>query len=145
MEDVLAYLELKNRYYEKFLSLTEKFLVGVRRDKWDGLELFVDSRERILNIIRSFDFKIAQAFERTKLDSQQIDHLRPQVKGLMDRRDSLVNKIVSKDLELMQNIEEVKSETIRDLKKTISMSQKIQSFSDEAEVRPERKTLKHSA
>ncbi|MBI1862125.1 MAG: hypothetical protein HYR96_14520 [Deltaproteobacteria bacterium] len=144
MEDVLAYLELKNRYYEKFLNLTEKFLVGARQNRWEGLELFVDSRERILNIIRSFDFKIAQAFEAAKLDNQQIEFFRPQVKELMDRRDSLVSKIVSVDLDLMQHLEDVRSETIRDLKKTISVGQKIQSF-EESESPEIRKQFKHTA
>ncbi len=145
MEDVLAYLELKNRYYEKFLGLTEKFLSGALQNRWDGLELFVDSRERILNIIRSFDFKIAAAFEKVKLTNADIERFRPQVKALMDRRDGLVSKIVSTDLELTQSLEEVKSETIRDLKKAISISQQMQAFTETPEVFLPRKNVKHTA
>ena len=145
MDDVLAYLELKNRYYDKFLSITEKFLVGARHNKWEGLELFVDSRERILNIIRSFDFKIAQCFEKSKLNNQQIEFYRPQVKDLLDHRDGLVSKIVNADLELVQHLEEVRSETIRDLKRTISVGQKIQTFAEESEAPEIRKQFKHSA
>lgn len=145
MEDVLGYLELKNRYYEKFLLLTEKFLTAAKKNNWDGLELFVDSRERILNIIRSFDFKIAGAFEKLKLTNADIERFRPEVKALMDRKESLVNKIVHVDLELTQSLEDVRSETIRDLKQTIAVSQQMQAFSEPHETTPRRKNLKHTA
>lgn len=142
MEDVLAYLELKNRYYEKFLSLTEKFLISALANRWDGLELFVDSRERILNIIKAFDFKIAAVFDKQILSAEQIDELRPRVKELLDFRDRLVSKIVAADLELIESVDAMKSETIRDLKKTIAVNQSIQAF----ETDPlRRKTSKHAA
>jgi hypothetical protein len=64
MEEVIHYLEMKNHYYEKFQTITEKFLQQANQDRWDEIEFFVDNRERILNIIRSFDFKIAEAFEQ---------------------------------------------------------------------------------
>lgn len=143
MEDVLAYLELKNRYYSKFLSITEKFLLLARTNKWDGLDLFVDSRERIINIIKAFDFKIAAAFERECLTSEQVNSFRPRVKELLDLRNSLVSKIVAADLELIQNIEDMKSDTIRELKKTISVTQQIHAF--EGEPIPRRKSPKHAA
>jgi hypothetical protein len=63
MEEVIHYLDLKNQYYEKFHTMTLKFLESANRDRWDDIDAFVDNRERILNIIRSFDFKIAKAFE----------------------------------------------------------------------------------
>ena len=145
MEDVLAYLELKNRYYEKFLHITEKFLAGAKKNQWKGLELFIDSRDRIINIIRSFDFKIATAFEQEKLTAIVIETLRPQIKELMDRRDSLVAKIVGTDLELASVMDQLKSETIRDLKRTISLGQKIQTFTQDKDHIPVRKPIKHTA
>ena len=145
MEDVLAYLELKNRYYEKFLHITEKFLTVAKKNQWNGLELFIDSRERIISIIRSFDFKIATSFEKQKLTAHVIETLRPQVKELMERRDSLVAKIVCIDLELASTMDLFKSETIRDLKRTISLSQKIQTFTHEEPLIPLRKPVKHTA
>jgi hypothetical protein len=143
MEEVLAYLELKNRYYEKFYELTRKFTAGTLENRWDGIDLFIDSRERILNIIRSFDFKVATVFEKIALDPDQINEYRHRVKEILERRDLLVKKIVSLDLELMQRMDEVKSETIRELKHSISMTQQVQSFSKDPVLEPRK--LKHSA
>lgn len=142
MDDVLAYLELKNRYYSKFLTITEKFLQCARANDWERIDLFVDSRERILNIIKAFDFKIAEAFGRQDLSSPELEEYRPRVKQLMDQRTALVNRIVTIDLELIQSIEEMKTETIRDLKNTIARGQQIQSFDNIIPIK--RKVLKHS-
>ena len=58
MEEVIYYLELKNQYYEKFHNVTKRLLEYVQQNRWDILPSFVDTRERILHIIRSYDFKI---------------------------------------------------------------------------------------
>jgi hypothetical protein len=132
MEEVIHYLEMKNHYYEKFQSITEKFLVLANQDQWDGIEFFVDNRERILNIIRSFDFKIAEAFDRIDFAMFNPVVYRSRVKELLDRRAALGNKIIALDLELIAKMEETKSETIRELKKTLETNQQLQSFEAQA-------------
>lgn len=128
MDEVLHYLELKNQYLEKFHSLTERFLDQARQDRWEDLELFVDNRERILNIIHSYDYKIAQRFSKLNLDPESIKACRSTVKSLLDLRESLAKKIVVLDLELMTKIDEMKTDTIRELKKNLQTSHQIQSF-----------------
>lgn len=128
MEEVIYYLDLKNKYYEKFLSVTEKFLTQVQQDRWDNVDYFVDSRERILNIIRSYDFKIAELFQRVNVDSTRLEGYGDRVKEILERREALGKKIMDQDLELIGKVEEVRSETIRDLKKTQETGQKLHSF-----------------
>ncbi len=128
MEEVIHYLELKNQYYEKFYSMTVKFLERSELDEWEGLEFFVDNRERILNIIRSYDFKIASKFETLDLTSANLEHYRERVKNLLDLRTNWVKKIITLDLDLIAKVEDVKSDTIRELKKTLQTSQQIGSF-----------------
>ncbi len=129
MEEVIHYLQLKNQYYEKFFSVTVKFLDQANQGKWDGLEFFVDNRERILNIIRSYDFKIAKAFQ--KLDGNRCDseYYGRRVKELLERRTQLAHKIVTIDLELISKIEEMKNDTIKDLKQTVQTQAGLSSFS----------------
>jgi len=140
MEEVIHYLEMKNHYYEKFQAVTEKFLQMANQDCWDEIEFFVDNRERILNIIRSFDFKIAAAFEQIDFTAFNPDMYRERVKGLLDRRAVLGNKIIALDLELIAKMEETKSETIRELKRTLETNQQIGSF----EAQSQRKALKNA-
>jgi hypothetical protein len=128
MEEVIYYLELKNKYYEKFLSVTEKFLAQVTQDRWENVEYFVDNRERILNIIRSYDFKIAELFQHVDVTSSRLETYSERVKELLERREMIGKKIMDQDLELIGRIDEVRSETIRELKKTQDTTQKIHSF-----------------
>ena len=132
MEEVIHYLELKNKYYEKFFTLTSKFLRQINKDEWEGTELLLDNRERILNIIRSFDHKVAHLFGQIDVDDQRLEAYRPRVKRLLNDRAAWVGKIVALDLELMSRIEEVKSETIRELKRTVETAQQLTSFEDHA-------------
>lgn len=132
MEEIIRYLELKNQYYEKFLSISKKFLSRTEEKQWDDLPLLVDNRERILNIIRSYDFKIAKCFEDLDPAACDLASYRSRVKMLLAQRTELVNKIVAVDLELISKIDELKSETIRELKKTVETNQVLDSFSASA-------------
>ncbi len=128
MEEVIYYLELKNKYYEKFLSITEKFLSHVRQDQWENMDYFVDNRERILNIIRSYDFKIAELFHQIDMASTRLETYSNRVKELLERREALGKKIMDQDLELIGKIDEVRNDTIRELKQTQETGQKLHSF-----------------
>jgi hypothetical protein len=128
MQEVIEYLQMKNHYYEKFYSLTCKFLEQVENNNWDDIQFFVDNRERLLNIIRSFDHKIASVFENSKLSDEQMDVLKPQVKELLNKRASLAQRIVAKDLHLISRIDDHKSDTIRELKKTVETKEQLESF-----------------
>ncbi len=128
MEEVLYYLNLKNQYLEKFLAMTQKFLAQVTQDKWDDIELFVDNRERILNIIHTFDAKMASVFEELDITSYNLELYRPRVKEIFQQREELAKKIVDTDLELVSKMEEIKIETIRELKKHVQTTHQISSF-----------------
>jgi len=128
MEEVLHYLQLKNQFYEKFYSVTCKFLDQANRNQWDDIENFVDNRERILNIIHSFDFKIASLFQKLNLSKDELDKYRGTVKEILDARAALANQIVRADLELITKMDEMKNDTIKDLKKSVETMHQINSF-----------------
>jgi hypothetical protein len=128
MEEVIHYLDLKNQYYEKFQTMTAKFLESANQERWDDIESFVDNRERILNIIRSFDFKIAQAFDQVDMGTCDVTFYRPRVKAMLDKRIELAHKIVALDLELISKMDELKSDTIRELKRTVETTHQMSAF-----------------
>ena len=128
MEEVLRYLEMKNHFYEKFYTITLRFIEQTARDEWEDMTLFLDNRERILNIIHTFDYKIAQHFQGLSLTSEDLEIYRNRVKSLMDTREELGKRIITLDLELISKMEDIKTETIRDLKRSVETSQQIGSF-----------------
>ncbi len=128
MEEVLHYLELKNNYYEKFYNVTLKFIEQANQNRWDEIELFVDNRERILNIIHSFDHKISLNFQKLQLSTDELDIYRTQVKELMETRAMWAQRIVTLDLELISKMDDMKTETIRELKKSMETNQQLSSF-----------------
>jgi hypothetical protein len=142
MEEVIYYLELKNQYYEKFLSVTEKFLSHVLRDEWENMDYFVDNRERILNIIRSYDFKIAELFQKIDIGEDRLENYGGRVKELLERREVLGKKIMDQDLTLIGRIDEVRTDTIKELKKTQETSQKLHSFAAPIDVNKRAKAPK---
>ena len=116
MEEVLHYLDLKNRYYEKFITLTERFLTEARSEQWDRLPAVADSRERILHILRPFDSRHANRFDELELAHLDLEQYRDRVKSHFSRREELVQRIVALDLELIGRLDELKSEALKDLR-----------------------------
>lgn len=135
MEDVLQYLEMKNHYYEKFFSITKAFLEQINRNDWDDLEFFVDNRERILSIIRSFDFQISKAMEQRLVSDEETDKYREGVKLIMEKRSQIAAKIVALDLEVISRIDDYKTDTIKELKKTVETQNQVNTFTQSAPVK----------
>ncbi len=129
MEQIINYLDLKNKYLEKFYSVSKKFLESHIDTKWLEIEFFVDNRERILNIIHYFDQKVASLFKAPEVWGKDLSAYRPRVKELFAEREKLAKKIVDLDLALISAIDEMKSETITELKKTINKKIQLNSFS----------------
>jgi hypothetical protein len=128
MQEVLECLEMKNHYYQKFLSVTMKLLDNARKEDWEDIDFYVDNRERLLNIIRSFDFKISKALEKFTLSEKEKIHYKDQVKTLLGKRKEIADNIIKADLEIISRIDEMKNETIKTLKKTQETEQQINLF-----------------
>ncbi|MEZ4749702.1 MAG: hypothetical protein R3B54_03465 [Bdellovibrionota bacterium] len=140
MDELLGYLKLKNQYFEKFLKVTRQFLQSSDEQKWHDISFFVDNRERILNIIRYFDHKIARLFNAQQMENVDVVRYRPEVKKLLHERERLAKKIVKMDLELISTIDEMKSETIGELKRSMDAKRQLNSFNVSSEpLRPTRK------
>lgn len=139
MEKVLHYLELKNQYYEKFYQITSKFIGKTDRDNWNDLEYLVDNRERILNSIRSFDYKIGSLMKDAPIRDETLSRYGDRVRTLLARRMDLANLIVTTDLDLISRLEEVKSETIKELKQSMDTTRKVGSYAEEPQRRQMRR------
>ena len=129
-EEVIYYLELKNQYYEKFFQMTKKFIQKAGANQWEGLDFFVENRERVLKIIQYFDNKISHVLEKLPTKVSADNASRERVREIMEERNEWGKHIVEQDLELLSKLEEVRNETIKELKKTQDLDSKISSYTN---------------
>ena len=67
MERTLEILEEKNKHLEKFYRLNESEILKFADGNFDQLEIFYDSREGLLELIKRMDLLL----EKENLDSEQ--------------------------------------------------------------------------
>jgi hypothetical protein len=113
---IVMLLNEKNHYLEKFYSLNESELKHFVYGRFETLESFYQTREKILEIIRYVDSQINEL--RIQADGNN-DQLAPDVKNQMRQalmiKDQYVGKIIEQDLSILSCIESAKSEIIREL------------------------------
>lgn len=116
MRRIVLLLNEKNHYLEKFYSLNETELKNFVYGRFETLETFYQTREKILEIIRYVDSQINAL--RIEADEND-DQLEPEIKKLMRQalmiKDQYVGKIIEQDLSILSCIESAKSEIIREL------------------------------
>src|SRR5437870_428276 len=98
MEDVIHYLQLKNQYYEKFYSITSKFWQSIQNGDWSKVAEFTEQRDKILHLIRTYDYKISEILDGVNLDDKKYESYREQVTLLLAKRKEWVDRIVEIDL-----------------------------------------------
>lgn len=140
MEQVIEYLKMKNKYYEKFYVISTKFLEETNQDQWENLSFFVENRERLLNIIRSLDQKIARAFSQNASNEATVDSYRETLKKLFDRKRYLGDQIIAIDLQLISRIDNLKIKTIEKLKANVKMGQHLGTFEKSSQASRRRRT-----
>ncbi len=115
MTRIITLLNEKNHYLEKFYSLNERELKNFLVSNFDGLEVFYQSREKILEIIKYIDSQIDA--ERMKDNNVAVaEKYRGEIKQALSAKDQYVERILEQDLEILSCIEAAKNEIIKELK-----------------------------
>jgi hypothetical protein len=115
MTKTTDYLEEKNMYLEKFLGLNREWLDKLCRGDFAELESFRENRENILNIVKHLDALIEAHSRREAAHDVDIS-IKKHINLLLNRKDALVKAILSQDLEIMELVENAKSQIIIELK-----------------------------
>lgn len=116
MTSIIALLNEKNHYLEKFYALNEKELVNFLRGDFDQLESFYSTRERILEIVKYLDAQIerTQRSEEGRSTPTTCDERRL-VREALQIRDQYAARIIEQDLQVLSCIEATKNSIIREL------------------------------
>lgn len=115
MTRIINLLQEKNHYLEKFYALNETEIFNFSNGNFDNLEVFYNTREKILEILRYIDSQLDQV-QKTLIDLSGVStDERRQTREAMATKDEYVSRIINQDLEVLACIEAAKSNIIREL------------------------------
>ena len=126
---MLAVINLMNskiHYLEKFLTLNEEHLERFSSGDLDALDDFYDRREKILENIQYIDARIEQ--EQRLLPRMLNEFDKKELRELLAIKDQYVEKILDQDLQILGQLDEIKSEIIAELKGLTRNKGKISKF-----------------
>jgi hypothetical protein len=115
MKEVIQLLKEKNHFLEKFYRLNEVELLNFVEGKFEGLEVFYNQREGLLDMIKKVDEMIDNSGINAILpdEIQAVD--KREILNCLSLKNELVTRILSQDLQILSYIETVKSQIIKEL------------------------------
>lgn len=116
MDTIINLLKDKNFHLEKFHQLNESELLNFTEGNFENLEVFYQSRETILDLIRCID-RLIEAAASTYAEPSEISdaHKKEMVRCMSDKSD-VVQRILGQDLQILSVIEQEKSGIIKELR-----------------------------
>ena len=116
MDTIINLLKDKNFHLQKFYQLNEAELLNFTEGNFDGLEVFYQSRETILDLVRCID-RLIEAAAGTEDDGAKIsDADKREMVDCMNTKSELVTRILGQDLQILSVIEQEKSSIIKELR-----------------------------
>ena len=116
MERVISLLQEKNDYLEKFHAVNEHELINFAAGDFENVELFYQTRDKILELINCVDGLIEEENERMVVGVTEAR--RAEAARLFAEKDRLVEAILAQDLQIIEYVEKEKSNIIRELRST---------------------------
>ncbi|MGE4131753.1 MAG: hypothetical protein AB7F86_08940 [Bdellovibrionales bacterium] len=128
METILNLLKDKNYHLQKFHDLNESELLNFAESNFDNLEVFYESRETILDLVRCID-RLIEAAIQAQGDSIPVrDEDKKEMARCIDAKNELVTKILEQDLQVLSVIEQAKSSIIRELRQVQSARKAVGAY-----------------
>lgn len=128
MDTIINLLKDKNYHLEKFYQLNESELLNFTESNFDNLEIFYQSRETILDLVRCID-RLIDAASLAHSDPGKIsDQNKKDVMRAMSAKTELVTRILSQDLQILSVIERAKSDIIKELRQVQSAKKAVGAY-----------------
>jgi hypothetical protein len=116
MDTIINLLKDKNYHLQKFYQLNESELINFADNNFDNLEIFYQSRETLLDLVRCIDRLIdAAAAAHTGPDEISAKNKKEMLTAMNSKND-LVQRILAQDLQILSVIEQAKSDIIKELR-----------------------------
>lgn len=124
MDTIITLLKDKNYHLQKFHQLNEGELLNFSEGNFDGLEVFYQSRETILDLVRCIDRLIEAAANAEGETPTVSDAHKQEMIRTMNAKDDIVTRILGQDLQILSCIEQAKSDIIKELR-TVQSNKKV--------------------
>ena len=116
MKRIIALMNEKNHYLEKFYALNEKELLNFMKEDFGNLEGFYETREKILEIIKYLDSQVELSHNRDpRMAETSTARDKKAVLEALAIKDEYVGRILEQDLQVLSCIESAKNSIIREL------------------------------
>lgn len=128
METIINLLKDKNYHLEKFHELNATELLNFAEGNFDNLEVFYQSRETILDLVRCIDRLIDAATNAQEGQIEASDSEKRDITGCMNLKNELVTRILGQDLQILSMIEQAKSNIIKELRQVQSAKKAVGAY-----------------
>lgn len=128
MDTIVNLLKDKNYHLQKFFQLNESELMNFAENNFENIEVFYQSRETILDLIRCIDRLIEAAASTQGADVQISDKHKKEILTEMNIKSDLVTRILAQDLQILSVIEQAKSDIIKELRQVQGAKKAIGKF-----------------
>lgn len=127
METIINLLKDKNYHLEKFHDLNATELLNFAEGNFDNLEVFYQSRETILDLVRCID-RLIDAAAAADTPAVISDADKKEVTTCMNMKSELVTRILGQDLQILSMIEQAKSNIIKELRQVQSAKKAVGAY-----------------
>jgi hypothetical protein len=128
METIINLLKDKNYHLEKFHELNATELLNFAEGNFDNLEVFYQSRETILDLVRCIDRLIDAATNAQESQIEASDSEKRDITNYMNLKNELVTRILGQDLQILSMIEQAKSNIIKELRQVQSAKKAVGAY-----------------
>jgi hypothetical protein len=128
MDAIVKLLEDKNSHLKKFYEINEAELLNFVDGNFDNLEIFYQSRETILDLIRCIDNLVDEAANTQNPKSIIPDSVKKAALATMTEKNEIVTMILEQDLQILSVIERAKSDIIKELKQVQAARKAVGSY-----------------
>jgi len=112
---IITLLEERNYYLDKFSKINERELRLFKLNNFSGIDPFYETRERVLKIIQYIETELSKAEGNLELGFQPSNVQRSKIRSCLTLKEQYIKIIMEQDLEILSQIENYKSEIIKEL------------------------------
>lgn len=112
MQRLTMLMTERNNYLVKYFNLNEREMSLYRQANFDSLDAFYETRQAILEVVAELDRKIDE--DLMALTTQEVESQQEDMALLLSEKDSIIEKILDQDLELLSMIEKEKGRVLRE-------------------------------
>lgn len=126
-EELVKLLEAKNNLLSRYLRVSGDYEKELAAEKYERIELFTLTRDRILQKIDLIDQQINFLAENN--GGQEIPSLlKEAARSLVSDKEGMTNQILQQDMRLITLVEDLKSKVIREINASNQDRQSIRSY-----------------